>query len=109
METIAHSQSEIRNQKSKIKNPDPLPWLILREIPYLGNIRYKSLIKHFGSPEAVLKASEAELKSCEKLSERVVKNILKHKTFLDKAKKELDYILKYNIRLLTLTDSNYPS
>ena len=103
-------EKAIKNQKSKIKNPNIyLPWLVLREIPFLGNIRYKSLIKHFGSPEAVLKASEAELKSCEKLSERVVKNILKHKTFLDKAKKELDYILKYNIRLLTLTDSNYPS
>ena len=119
-------ENKIKNQKSKIKNPNYLPWLILREIPSLGNIRYKTLIEHFHSPEAVLNASEAELKGmCRSSVEgqgigslphsraslptlAIIKNILNHKAFIDKAKKELEHILQYNIRLLTLSDRQYP-
>ena len=103
----------IKNQQSKTTNQNYLPWLILREIPYLGNVKCKALIDHFHSPEAVLNASESILRTEAKylaspISERIIKNILKYKTFEDNAKKELDFIFKHNIRLLTLTDEYYP-
>ena len=39
-----------------------LPWLILKEIPDLGNRTCKRLIDRFLSPEKVLTAPEDELK-----------------------------------------------
>lgn len=85
-----------------------LPWLTLREVPFLGNTMYKKLIDQFGSPEMVLNATETELKTVDKISSRVLNGIKHNKTFIDKAKKELDLIIKHKINIITLTDSAYP-
>jgi DNA processing protein len=85
-----------------------LPWFTLREIPLLGNRMYKRLIHQFQSPEMVLNASEAQLKKIEKISEKIIKGIIHHKIFQDKAKKELEHILNKNIKIVTLTDASYP-
>jgi DNA processing protein len=86
-----------------------LPWFTLREIPLLGNRMYKRLIHQFESPEMVLTASEAQLKKIDKISEKIINGIIHHKTFQDKAKKELEKILNKNIKIVTLTDSSYPA
>ena len=86
-----------------------LPWFTLREIPFIGNAMYKKLIHQFQSPEKVLKASEAQLKTIDKISAKIINSILGHKAFQDKAKKELDLILNKNIKIVTLTDSSYPA
>ena len=85
-----------------------LPWFTLREIPFLGNMMAKKLIDQFQSPERVLSASESELKKIDKISAKIINGITRHKTFQDKAKKELDMILNKNIKIVTLTDSSYP-
>ena len=85
-----------------------LPWLILREVPYLGNTLYKKLIEVFHSPEIVLNASEDQLKKVDKISSKIIKGILQHKKFEKKAKMELDHIFKKNIKIITLTDPDYP-
>lgn len=85
-----------------------LPWLILREVPFLGNTIYKKLIDKFHSPENVLNASEDQLKKIDKISAKIIKGILHHNMFEKKAKMELDHIFKKNIKIITLADPDYP-
>ncbi len=85
-----------------------LPWLILREIPWLGNIQIKTLIRRFRSPEAVLAASETQLATVDSLTRRAVQGILKHHRFEDEARRELDEIFRHDIKLVVLTDDLYP-
>jgi len=86
-----------------------LPWFTLREIPFIGNRLYKRLIDEFHAPETVLTASVAQLKKIENISGKIIKNIVQHKVFQDKAKKELDKILSKNIKIVTLADASYPA
>ena len=85
-----------------------LPWLILRDVPFLGNTMFKRLIDHFQSPENVLTATEDQLKQVDKMSLRIITGIKKHTQLIDGAKKELDLMLKTKIKLVTLTDPSYP-
>ncbi len=85
-----------------------LPWFVLREIPFLGNTLYKKLIDRFQTPEAILKASEIELMSVDRISAKIIHGIHHHSLFIDKAKIELEQIFKNNINIVTLMDSFYP-
>jgi DNA processing protein len=86
-----------------------LPWFILREIPSIGNTLYKRLIDHFGSADSVLNAPDAQLKKIEKIGSKTVKAISNHPQYHDQAKKELDLVLNSHLRILTLTDPQYPA
>ncbi len=85
-----------------------LPWLILREIPFLGNRMFKKLIKEFQSPEKILYAPASQLKLIERISSRLIKNILNHKKYHAAAQKELELIFKSRIKIVTYTDPFYP-
>ncbi|MBU2456125.1 MAG: DNA-processing protein DprA, partial [Proteobacteria bacterium] len=74
----------------------------------MGNTMYKKLIDHFQSPETVLKASESQLRQVEKISSKIINGITHHQIFQDSAKKELEFIFKKNIQIVTLTDAFYP-
>jgi len=86
-----------------------LPWFILKEIPFLGNTLYKKLIDRFHSPETVLNASEAELKSIGKLSNQTLYGILHHQLFREKAETELERIFKNQIKIVAFTEPSYPA
>jgi DNA processing protein len=86
-----------------------LPWFILREIPFIGNTMIKKLIHQFQSPEKVLNAPEAHLKKINNITAKMIKGIIHHKTFQEKAKKELNQIIDKGIKIVTLTDSSYPA
>jgi len=86
-----------------------LSWFTLREIPFLGNTMYKKLIDQFQSPENILNASKSQLGMIDKISAKIINGITKHKAFQGRAKKELELILKNNIKIVTLTDSSYPA
>ncbi len=85
-----------------------LPWFVLREIPFLGNTLYKKLIDHFQSPENILTATETDLGSVDKITEKIIHGIIHHKPFIDKAKTELEHIFNHHISIVTLSDSFYP-
>lgn len=85
-----------------------LPWFVLREIPFLGNLLYKKLIDRFQSPETVLTASEAELESAGKIPAKTLYGLRHHKKFMDQAKIELEQIFKNHIHIVTLNDDFYP-
>ena len=36
-------------------------WFVLNTVPQIGVVRAVALVKHFGSPQAVLEASPAQL------------------------------------------------
>jgi len=69
---------------------------------------YKKLIDQFGSPENILKAPETQLRRVDKISSKIIKGITNHNVFQDEAKKELDLILNNHIKIVTLTDADYP-
>ncbi len=86
-----------------------LPWLTLREIPFVGNVIYKKLIDHFQTPDRVLAASKDTLEKTGFLSSRVIKGILNHDRAKQAAARELDLIIKKRVRIVTLTDRHYPA
>ncbi len=85
-----------------------LPWLILREIPLLGNTMFKRLIDHFHSPEAILNAPQKDLAQIYRMSDPVITGIQMHEKFADAARKELHRIMNCQAKIVTLTDPDYP-
>lgn len=86
-----------------------LSWFILREIPFIGNGLYKSLIDHLGSAQNVLRASRNQLLLINKIGPKIIHGILNHKPYMDSAKKELEMVLKNKYKISILTDSDYPA
>jgi len=84
-----------------------LPWLILKNIPGIGNHLFKRLLDQWQSPEIILQKSLDELSSIQGLSKRVAKEICKKNTTID-AKKELERAKKFGITILCMHDEQYP-
>ncbi len=82
-------------------------WLALKQIAGIGNVLYKRLIETFKTPEAVFSADKKRLLSVEGISEDVIKAIHDFKDF-NEVDRELEAIAKEGIRLLPLTDPDYP-
>jgi DNA processing protein len=87
---------------SELKN-----WLALSTVPNVGPIRFISLVKHFGSPEAVLSAPEKELTELPDIGVAIASNI-KKKVLWDVAEKQVQLMQKAQIELLTFKDEDYP-
>jgi DNA processing protein len=84
------------------------PWFRLKSTPGVGNLLYKRLIDVFHSPENVLHAARKDLLQVEGLSDRLV-NAIKRHILPDAFKKELEKVQQKGIKILTLTDGNYPA
>ncbi len=86
-----------------------LAWFILREIPFLGNSLVKRLIHEFKTPVALLTASEKTLQSIEGIPTKVIKAIQNHGQCRAGAMEELTKVQDRNLKIVTLTDANYPT
>jgi DNA processing protein len=82
-------------------------WLALSTVPNVGAIRFVSLVKHFGSPDAVLSASEKELSEFPEIGTVIASNI-KGKVDWELAEKQLELIEKNQVQLLTFKEEFYP-
>jgi DNA processing protein len=82
-------------------------WLALRTVPNIGPIRYVSLVKHFGSPENVLAASERELAQLPDVGP-VTAHSIKHRVSGEQAEEQLKLMRKNRARILTFKDEDYP-
>jgi len=82
-------------------------WLALSTVPNVGPIRFISLVKHFGFPEAVLSAPEKELDAFPDVGSIIASNI-KTKVDWKLAEKQLELMEKNKVRLLTFKDETYP-
>lgn len=72
----------------------------------VGPTQHRELVSHYGSAEAVFGQTEKQLKADKvpsALAERICAPGL-----MDRAKRELDFVLKNNVRLFYYADSDYP-
>ncbi len=82
-------------------------WLALHGIPGLGSIAYKSLLKRFGEPERVFRATMSELTDVEGIKREVALNILGKKYERDPLE-ELRKAEANGARIITYNDPAYP-
>jgi DNA processing protein len=85
-----------------------LPWIVLKNVPGVGNHLFKSLIDRFGAPQNVFEASRQELMGVEGISNQLAGTILGFRAGED-IKREMDAAAGQNCQVVTLTDSQYPS
>jgi DNA processing protein len=85
-----------------------LPWLALRQIAGVGPVLYKRLIEAFQTPDMVFHADAEALLEVEGISESVAEKIATF-TNWDAAKREVDQMEKQGVRLVVLSDPDYPA
>ena len=83
-----------------------LPWLALRLTPGLGARLAGKLLRQFGSPEEIFRASLTELEACQ-LPAAVAQAIFSHAAFRD-GEKELAQVRKAGCHLIHWEESAYP-
>jgi DNA processing protein len=83
-----------------------LPWLALRLTPGLGARLAGKLLRQFGGPEEIFRASLTELESCH-LPVAVAQAIFSRTAFRD-AEKQLAEVRKAGCRLVNWTETEYP-
>lgn len=72
----------------------------------IGSIRLKKLLEFFDKPENILKASPEKLMAVSGIGKKIAFDI--HAFKKEDLEKELGQIKKYNLKLLTLDDKDYP-
>jgi DNA processing protein len=83
-----------------------LPWLALRLTPGLGARLAGKLLRQFGGPEEIFRASLTELEGCH-LPAAVAQAIFSRAAFRD-AEKELAEVRKAGCRLVNWSETEYP-
>jgi DNA processing protein len=81
--------------------------IALTLVPNIGDVKAKALVNHFGDAESIFKAPKKRLEEIEGLGSKAITSLLKFTDF-KKAEEEIQFIKKYNIFPLFLTDKNYP-
>ncbi|MGN6803256.1 MAG: DNA-processing protein DprA [Ginsengibacter sp.] len=76
-------------------------------VPNIGDVKAKALVNHFGDAESIFKASKKRLEEIEGLGQKAISSLLKFNDF-KRAEEEIEFIEKYSITPLFLTDKNYP-
>lgn len=86
---------------------DLLYQIALTLIPHIGDVNAKALVAHFGSAEAIFRAPKKELISIDGMGIIRAESIKKYNDF-NRAEEEIEFIKKYKIKPLFLTDEDYP-
>ena len=86
---------------------DLLYQIALTLVPNIGCVQAKILIDHFGSAREIFKAREKDLERIESIGLVRAKSILDFNDFF-LAEQEIQFIEKYNILPLFLTNEHYP-
>src|SRR4051812_13507597 len=86
---------------------DLLYQVALTLVPNIGPVQAKILTEHFGSAENIFKASKKELENIEGVGEVRAKSLKMFDNF-SPVEKEIEFVEKYKIQPLFLTDAHYP-
>ena len=86
---------------------DLLYQIALTLVPNIGDVHAKALAIKFGSAEAIFKAKKAELENMEGIGVVRASSIKKFTDFTS-CENEVNFIEKYKITPLFITDKNYP-
>jgi DNA processing protein len=83
-------------------------WLALSFIDGLGSVNYCNLIRRFGDPGRIFKASVQDLEAVGGIRQKVIEEI---KAFNKTARveQELELMRKHQVSLVAFVDDNYPS
>lgn len=81
--------------------------LALTQVPHIGPAYAKILATHFETAAAIFKASVSQLEKIEGIG-TVRATAIRKFTDFDSVEKEIDFMEKYKIRPLFLTDADYP-
>ena len=81
--------------------------IALTKVSGVGPVIGRHLLSHFGTAEAVFKATKSDLASIKGISRRVVDG-LSDTEILQDAEKELQFVEKHGIRILFYGDDDYP-
>lgn len=88
-------------------NPEIFYQLALTLVPNIGDVQAKILISHLGNAGSVFKASKSTLEKIEGIGEVRAKSIREFTEF-QTVEQEIEFIEKYRIKPLFLTDAEYP-
>jgi len=86
---------------------DLLYQIALTMVPNIGSVQAKILVEHFGSAEAIFKATKDELENFEGIGTIKAKSIKSFEDFAG-AEAEIAFTERYKIQTLFLTDPQYP-
>ena len=88
-------------------NNDLLYQIALTMVPQIGDVHAKALINIYGDAQAVFKAKKKDLELIEGIGTMRAKSI-KDFTEFDICETEIQFVEKYKIAPLFITDTNYP-
>jgi len=94
-----------------MKNLDQLsPWLSLNLTPGVGSVLFRRLVNHFGSPESVLGASEAQLTEVVGVSQKISRSIIQTAggAIDDLVEREIEDVQVNDVRVICWDDEEYP-
>jgi DNA processing protein len=83
-------------------------WLALSFVDGLGSVTYCNLIRKFGNPGSIFKASFHDLEAVEGIRPHVIEGI---KAFnrADRVEQELERMREHHVSLVAFVDDNYPA
>ncbi len=88
-------------------NNELLYQISLTQIPNIGSVQAKQLIEHFGTAEAIFKATKKDLSAVEGIGDIRAKQIKDFNQF-QIAEEEIKFTQKHHIQTLFITQPNYP-
>lgn len=92
----------------EVGSSDLLYQIALTCVPHIGPVQAGVLLQHFGTAQAIFRASEKELSAIEQIGAVRAKSIHQFSGF-KKAEEEILFLEKYNIHALSLQDEAYPN
>lgn len=82
-------------------------WFALKSVPHVGNVTFRRLVDHFGTPERALTAGERELAVVPGILPAAVASILSH-DYRDAAERECEALKRAKASVVTLHSPGYP-
>jgi len=88
-------------------NDELLYQIALTQVSHIGFVQARILVQHLGSASAIFKASPSSLEKIEGIGEVRANSIKKFSDF-ESARKEMNFLEKYKVKPLFMTDTDYP-
>lgn len=96
-----------RDSELLTMNSELLYQLALTEVPNIGCVQAKILAQHFGEAQRIFRASQSTLEKIEGIG-TIRANSIKRFTDFSGAEEEIEFIEKFKIKTLFITDKEYP-
>jgi DNA processing protein len=88
-------------------NPNLIYQVALTRVPNIGAVQAKLLIEHFGDAQSIFNAKKKDIAAVEQIGTVRAKSI-KDFTEFDSAEKEIAFAEKHEVKMLFITDREYP-